>query len=339
MQPSPPWWEGAALIIPRDLCRFEFYEPPAQLSGSDAVKAARTRLSVAGPFSRSGGLMVRRGKSFGLWWWDQDLVRTAAGSDASAVKVLTEALITEPGDGYRLIRTLGGGAEAQYWREGFLLASAYRPEAWTHQDWELFVRTTPDDSPVWDIPPISRPPLAWTNGYRRVRVRLEPLSTLLASAAVVIAALCLAISGFFLGQAAHLNQTAARLEAEISGAPEATPPQVDIQARAQLAELARFSTAVGGTDPLGLIAEAASVLDAADAEVRNFSIEQGRLEIGTSPTTLADAESIARSLEMSPSFSNVSARIEETGARDLVFEMDVVGAINEPASPGNPPTP
>ena len=333
-------------MIARALCRFELYQPPAQLSAGDALKAARLRLSTGAPFIRAGGQLVRKGRLFGLWWWDQDVVERALGGTVEGVKLLPEVFVTQPGEGFRIVRTLSGGLEAQLWREGFLLASSFQKGSWSHQDWDTFVRTASSDPEAVDIPPVAPALRSWTNSYRRARLRTEPLSALLTNVGLVTAALCLALTGFFAGQAMRLNGLADQLEAQLAATPEPTPATADVEARRRLAEISQFAQAAQASDPLLLLAEAAAVLEAADARVTTFSAGEGRIEIGTPASTLEQAERIARGLEMSPSFINVSARLEETGARDLVFEMDVEPSSpvspdsrsqSEPASPAPPP--
>ena len=147
------------------------------------------------------------------------------------------------------------------------------------------------------------------------------------------------MTGFFAGQAVRLHGLADQLEAELAATPAPTPATEDVEARRRLAEISRFVQTAREPDPLLLLAEAAAVLEAAEASVTTFSAAEGRIEIATPATNLERAERIARGLEMSPSFVNVSVRLEETGARDLVFEMDA-----EPSSPvsldiRNPPAP
>ena len=201
------------------------------------------------------------------------------------------------------------------------------------------MRAAPGEPQGVDIPPVSPAVRSWTNGYRRARLRTEPLSALLTNVGLVTAALCLAMTGFFAGQAVRLHGLADQLEAELAATPAPTPATEDVEARRRLAEISRFVQTAREPDPLLLLAEAAAVLEAAEASVTTFSAAEGRIEIATPATNLERAERIARGLEMSPSFVNVSVRLEETGARDLVFEMDA-----EPSSPvsldiRNPPAP
>ena len=122
-----PLTEGRGLrprvLLARELCSFEWFEPAGGRSAAD--QAARLYARTSAPFNNPGVLVRRAGAGYAIWWWDRERTGPwlAERFGAAPPSVAPETLAQPPGIGWRVVR-LASGLELQYWRRGILVASS-----------------------------------------------------------------------------------------------------------------------------------------------------------------------------------------------------------------------
>ncbi len=297
-------WRRPVVLLARELCSFGWFDA-GRAQGSAAAAAARLHARAAAPFAHAGWRMRRGDGGVSIWWWDRDWVdaklRERFGSRAAAVA--PETLAQAPGEGWRIIRS-SRGFDAQCWRGGALIGSAWRPERFDSEAWDAFVRVqraadepAPAEPPTADHLPWSRDPLPGLAELGAITPAEAARIGAVAATAVLIAA-----GGFFAGQALRLGRLAGAAGAEATAVAAARGPAGDRQGAQRLAAFRRLST---GQDPLAALSVALGVLQLYDVEATQMKVDRASLTLTLPYAAIDRVDRIALELENSGAFADV----------------------------------
>lgn len=313
------------LLLARELCAFEHYRPPAA-AGSAGLAAARLYARTHAPF-HNPGMLIRRGpQGFGLWWWDMDALAPRL-SASGRVRLLPESLAQAKDDGWRIVRQ-SSGYEAQHWRGGELLGSAWRRERFDEAAWAAFVRVqrgAHEDAPA-DPPPAHplpiQPALAAGGGLS------ELTGAEAAALAAGIAALCLVLAGAFeLGRGLRLGREAKAAETQAQALGAAPASRLEAQDRRSLQQLNGFRALSHRPSPLVSLTAALQVLRLFDVEAVGYDSDGKTLSLTLPYAAIDKVERISAELAGTGRFADVRP-ITQPGRKAIELRMRVV----EPAA-------
>jgi len=301
---SPKSWA----VLSRGLCRFEFLSPAPGVSARAARAAARLAAEARAPFADTGGLVTADPEGCGAWWWDAGGLRqkTEEAWPYQADQIVPESLLYAPGDGLRQIRTTDG-YEAQFWRNGTLIASSWRRRPFTQEQWSVFVRTARIPANLHDTP--TPQPVALELRYARAAGirRLRPTSDIWNRTGLIAASLCavsvIAIT-FFTAQALRFisdrTEEVARTDASVTRAgPALTQAYQDLDTLERLADLQT------GPKPLTAARVFIAEVESFGCTVGSWSIENALLTASIRLNDMTAPEELATALERNPWFQNV----------------------------------
>ena len=323
-------WRRPQVLLARELCSFEWFDPP-MAKGGDGAKAARLYARTAAPFVNAGTLVRRAGDGYAIWWWDLDRVGPwlAERFGAALPVVAPETLAQPPGQDWRVVR-LGGGFEAQCWSDGVLVASAWRRSAPDAAFWSAFARSQrrPPSPPPAAAPnpqtlPLAEPVnLGWarwdeTGRVRAAQVGVGTIAVLLATAALL-----------WLGQGLRLGRLADTTEAQAQ-AEQAQALAARHDDTAALRQLAAFRAVAGGPNPVAALETALAIVRRHGLSAKAFAIDGATVTVSLPYSAIDQAQAISRDLEASGAFADVRPM---TGQGLITLRMTVKGA--PAASPG-----
>ena len=323
-------WRRPQVLLARELCSFEWFDPP-MAKGDEGARAARLYARTAAPFVNAGMLVRRAGDGHAIWWWDMDRIgpwlADRFGPDSPVVA--PETLAQPPGQDWRVVR-LGNGFEAQCWSEGVLVASVWRRTAPDAAFWSAFARRQrhppsppPAAPPSPQTLPLAEPvDLGWArwDGANRDRA---------AKVAAAAAAVLLAAAGMlWLGQGLRLGRLADTTEAQ-ARAEQAQALAARHDDTAAVGRLAAFRAVAGGPNPVAALETALAVVRRHGLSAKAFAIDGPTVTVSLPYSAIDQAQAIARDLEASGAFADVRPM---TGQGLITIRMSMRGA--PAASPG-----
>lgn len=256
-------------MLSRALCRFRLFRAPAALTRTQIARAARTFAAAHAPFVDTGSLVLRSPHGAEIWYWDKSELPAGAASGAP------ESVLRAPGDGWRIV-ACEEGFEAQYWERGGLLASTWRRQAFTPEQWAAFVMGV--EGAERDAPNAPPPPeqvrLQLGARWRGRQIKAPPTwrdGELYALTAGLCAA---ALTAFFVGQALHADLRARGYAARLAALEQrvASDPRLE-RVREHMAVLRGYNGVGGGADVLSAAADAFAVFGQFGLEVNSWRID------------------------------------------------------------------
>lgn len=309
---------AGGVVLSRALCRFTPFRSPPGLSAGERERAARLHAEAHAPFTTTDTLLLREGENVAIWQWDREQVRSLLGdAPYRADFIVPETALHTPHTGWRQVATTDG-YEAQYWRDGALIAAQWRREPFTEPAWAAFAlaadgRDAPVTPPTADHVPLSA--LSWRQ--RRIGAQLGWQDVERTGATLVLCAA--AIGVFFAAQAIRYDGVAARERAQIR-AMDQVPG-----AGAELSAIRNYAAHIPARDPLRVAVETLSILDQFGAEPVALRVDEERLfvELRTEGARIA-AEDLAYALESDRMIANV--RPETSGRGRMALTADLADA-------------
>jgi hypothetical protein len=318
------------VLLARELCAFEHFQPLAA-AGSAGLAAARLHARTRAPF-HNPGLLIRRGpQGFGLWWWDMDEVGPHLSARFSPVRArllpesLAQAPVRSEGDGWRILRQ-SSGYEAQHWRGGELLGSAWRRERFDEPAWAAFVRVqrgAGEDAPAAPPPAQSlplQPALASAGGLSE----LTPGETAALAAGFVALGLVLA-AAVQIGQGLRLGRDARVAQAQAAILRAAPASRLETQDRKALQQLKGFRDLSERPSPLLSLTTALQVLRLFEVEPVGFDSDGKTVSLTLPYAAIGKAERISAELAGTGRFTDVRP-ITQPGRKAIELRMRVVAA-------------
>jgi hypothetical protein len=323
---------GQPLVLCRSLCRFERFCPPPGLSKQDQARAARLKAEEAAPFADSGITLVRQGPDVAIWHWDRAAVTVLApGFDRERCVAVPESVVRAPGEGWRMIACLDG-FEAQYWKNGTLVASNWRREVFTATQWKAFALSVGDasiDAP--SAPPeMEFAPLQATGDWRSNLIS-APLAWRDAERGFLgIAAAALLVATVWAGHGAHSVTNAQAARAIIEAAEESG--RGSVIARDRLEYVRSFNEIVGDQSVVEIAADAFEVFKILRIEALDWKIDARRFEARVViPEEEGSLSGLARAIEDAPGLRNVEITFAATGETDVIdISAEVASSRLEP---------
>ncbi|NBB64005.1 hypothetical protein GVN18_32590 [Pseudomonas sp. ODNR1LW] len=324
--------EGGALgrlrptvvLIAREMTAFSLFEAAA-LPRSRRGQAARLHARTGSPYLESGHSLVWAGADCGVWWWDAariaPLVKARFG--AGRPEVRPESLAQPAGAGWRMVK-LAQGYEAQRWRGGRLVASAWRRERFDMPAWTAFVRSQrgADDAPESPPPPQSLP-LAYDAPAFRTSAADLSREQMIQAGVGALALASIGLSLFFVGQAQRLGSESEALEAEAVEIRAATPQTSSLAGlEINKRKLAAYAEIETQTNPLTATGAAIGIVAFHDLTPTALEAEGETLSLTLPYTSVPLVETLVSDLETSGYFYNVRPRTDAQGER-LIIEMQV----------------
>jgi hypothetical protein len=308
---SPAGRRAAPAIIPRHLCRFEYFPRPAGLRRQQFEAACLLRAEHKAPFLDAGSLVIRGRDGVGIWWWDAAAWASLGYNPQNpAAADIPESLCASLPDGWHHIR-LENGYEARLVRQNTVIASTWRRSAFGKVEWQDVVALADADrDTAVPLPPVSdieRSQLA-----ARVRggtVLRRPMG---AAEKGLLAGLLLAsvLGGWWQGEATALAEAAARNEAEAVRLERFVAGyELFSQMRSDLEELNAAQRALGQTTPATDLATILAQIANANLSLSSMQLDREQLRLAVQ--TGGDIErlrSVAAQIEGLPSFVHVAAQ-------------------------------
>lgn len=312
------------VLLARELCAFEHFRPPAA-AGSAGLAAARLHARTRAPFHNPGVLIRRGPQGFGIWWWDMDAIapHLEARFGSARVLLLPESLAQARGEGWRVLRQ-SSGYEAQHWRGGELLGSAWRRERFDDEAWAAFVRVqrgSHEEAPA-EPPPAQplplQPALASPGGLS------EMAPGELAALAAGIAAMALVLTAAVqLGQGLRLSQDAKKAEAQAAVLRATPATSLEAQDRRSLQQLKGFRALSERTSPLVSLTTALQVLRLFEVEPTGYESDGQTLSLTLPYAAIGKAERISAELAGTGRFTDVRP-ITQPGRKAIELRMKVI---------------
>lgn len=313
------------LLIARDLCAFSRFET-SSLPKARRRQASRLHARVNSPYVVSGAVLVKAGEDFGIWWWNLEQLgpEVAERYARGRVAIRPETLAQPTGAGWRIVK-LQNGYEAQFWKDGALVASALRKERFDVSSWTAFVRlqrgadSAPDAPPPAETLPIAYNSEAFAPGWAEI-TRAQAMG--MAAGGFAIVTTCAA--AFLLGQGVQLGQRADRLVAEAAELRAATPRASAVQAiELNRQKLAAYQEVESRTNPLSAIGAAIGVLALHDITPSALDASDEGIRVTLPYVTLIKAEELVTEFQNSGFFRDIEPRTDAAN-RTLIIEMKVI---------------
>lgn len=324
--------EGGALgrlrptvvLIAREMTAFSLFEAGA-LPRSRRGQAARLHARTGSPYLESGHSLVWAGADCGVWWWDAarigPLVKARFG--AARPEVRPETLAQPAGLGWRIVR-LTEGYEAQRWRSGRLIASAWRRDRFDPAAWTAFVRSQRGGEDAPDSPPPPQTlPLAFDAPAFKASAADLSRDQMISLGVGAFALGSIGLSLFFVGQTQRLASESEALETETAEIRAATPRASSLTTlEADKRKLATYAEIENRTSPLTATGAAIGIVAFHDLTPTALEAEGEGLSLSLPYTAVSLVETLVSDFETSGYFYNVRPRTDAQGQR-LIIEMQV----------------
>lgn len=322
---APP---HGAVTLSRALCRFKLYRAAPGLSRTQIARAAHTFVEAHVPFADTGVFLLWSPHGAEIWYWDKAQIAAAAG--AAPLKVSgPESLFREPGEGWRILACVEG-YEAQYWEHGGLVASTWRRQAFSPQQWAAFVLGV--EASVYEPPEAPPTPtrlqLLTQARWRRRQIKPPPTWQGAETMAISVALCAAGLAAFFMGQALHYESNArahAREAAAIEASIASDPALRRARERTQL--LADFSSASSVGDAIAAVADALTVFKTFGVTAESWRADQAgfRATLNVSITDIPLREVVA-GLEATPLLCGVEPNLSSReGALEITASLERAG--------------
>lgn len=322
--------EGGALgrlrptvvLVAREMTAFSLFEA-AGLPRSKRGQAAGLHARTGSPYLESGHTLVWAGADCGVWWWDAARIgpQVRARFGGARPEVRPETLSQPAGVDWRIVR-LADGYEAQRWRAGRLVASAWRRERFDVQTWTAFVRSQRgvDDAP--EGPPTPQTlPLAFDAPAFALSASNLSREQMIGAGAGALAMVSIGLSLFFVGQAQRLSSEREVLETEAVEIRAATPQTSTLSGlETNKRKLAAYAEIEGETNPLTATGAAIGIVAFHDLTPTALDAEGETLSLTLPYTAVPLVETLVSDLETSGYFYDVRPRTDAQGQR-LIIEM------------------
>ena len=206
-----------------------------------------------------------------------------------------ETLAQPAGEGWRIVK-LARGYEAQLWRAGALVASAWRREPFSEADWAAFTRVQRDhaEEPPASPPPARPLPLNPRAAFGSGGLRDLTGGERAAMAAGVAALAILAFTAFQLGQGARFAERARTAERAAAATPRPPPPGA--AERRDLARLQGYRTLAERPRPLESLTVALAVLRRNGVEPQAFEADSSAVTLVLPYAAIGRTEQLAQEL-------------------------------------------
>ncbi len=312
----------SVVLIARELCTFQAFSAPLP-GGRQLAQAARLHAVASPPYARSAHVLARSSGAVGIWWWDVDRVSGLLENAGlpPTLRVTPETLAQPPGDRLRLVK-LASGFEAQAWKDGKLVASAWRSARFDPAAWAQFTRGVGIEAGS------ESPPAAITlpASLERINAALEPSPPDLATAAKTAgAALGVLLAGAIalnLGQAWRLTHDTAGVEKRAETL-KAALPQDSGEARRRLArEAAVFDPAAASTSPLSAAGVIVGITALLELTPTRLTIEAGEAELVLPYAAIDRVGELTPELEGSGYFTDVRPETN-SDAGELIYYLRI----------------
>lgn len=312
------------VLLARELTSFSLFET-AQLPASRRRQAARLHARTASPYVVGHAALVKTGGDFGVWWWDLErvapMIEARYGVQVPAVR--PETLAQPAGRGWRIVR-LARGYEAQLWRDGGLVASAWRRERYDPAAWQAFTRVQRGAEAAPDQPPPAETLPLDFNGeaFSLARAEISREQALgMAAAGFALAMTCAAL--FLAGQGLGLKAGAEEIETETADIRSATPGGGALAGlEGDRRRLAAFRELEERTSPLSAAGAAIGVAALSDLSPMGVEAEGDVVTVTLPYSAIRQADALIAEFEASGYFHDVRPRTDGANSR-LVMEMRV----------------
>lgn len=299
------------LLLSRALCRFRAFRAAPGLTGGQLTRAARLYAEANAPFADSGMLLLRAPYGASIWYWD----RVKLGNSATLKRISPETVWQAPGDGWRIV-TCAEGYEAQYWEAGCLLASTWRREPLTPQQWAAFTLSVD----AYNTDPPTNPPTPETPALRGVSWRRRVIHPPLGwrdvqNAAVTVTICAAAVAALLSGQALRHAQSARAEQARIEIAEQQLRHDPDlVRARQQITLLQDYARSTPTPVALSAAVETLETLSSFGLQASSWRVEAGAMSaIVDASISEAPVREIVAALEAKPHLCGAAPEIAGEG--------------------------
>ena len=312
------------VLLARDLTTFSRFDT-AGLPRSRRRQAARLQARASSPYVDAASLIVSSGQDLGIWWWDAErvspLVKARWGSLRPSIR--PETLAQPPGTDWRIV-ALGHGYEAQLWRGGILMASAWRQDRFDAAAWGAFTSAQREDSEAPASPPapqrlpVDRDAQAFALSTTEVtREQLIGAGALMMS----LVAVCMAL--FMAGQGLKLRSDAEAIEAETAQLRASAPGGTSLSGLEQdQRTLMAYRQIEERTSPLSSAGAAIAVLALYDLVPTALESSEEGLSVTLPYAALSDASGLVADFSESGYFYDIRPRTDAVNQK-LIIEMKV----------------
>lgn len=312
------------VLLAREMCSFVLFDTGVLPAGRRR-QAARLQARMGSPYVAAGSALSRAGRDFGLWWWDLERVNPVLLTrfGVRRTQVRPETLSQPKGRGWRVAR-LTSGYEAQFWREGALVASAWRRDRFDERGWIDFTRLQRHATPApTTLPPPQVLPLDPDSEALSISAtditREQAMVLGIATGAAVLLLGVLVL----LGQGVRLSSDSRALEAEVLALKAETPAlgatrnmELDRQ------RLVAFRQVEEATNPVSAAGAAIGIVALQNLTPISLDVEDGLLTLSLPYEAVDIADELVADFEGSGYFFDVRPRTEASNDR-IIFEMQV----------------
>jgi hypothetical protein len=324
------------LVLSRELCRFHFFAALAGAPRKRTEAAAELYCESHAPFEASDSVKLRTPSGVAIWTWDRHRIEAllAGRRPYVADRILPESLLNPMAEGWRQCALLAG-YEAQYWRQGALVASTWRRRPFDREEWQVFAESVlspttpaPEDPPEPEAFPL---PLEVRSMPRRVPRHWGRRE---AERAAFAAALILAAFGSYAqGLAGRFDRLAERNAVLIASEESAARANAESRRVANdLAVIRAFQQLARLRAPLEATADVFGMLGTLGLNAGEWKVDDAGLELHIVPAPdLALVRDLAQLIEDHPAFGSVSSQTAGPNEGHLI-EATVEGAAPHPAA-------
>lgn len=315
----------APAIVPRSLCRFEYFERPARLGRQEFEASCLLRAEHKAPFVDAESIVIGSRDGVSIWWWDAAAwanIKDAPQNRAS--RDLPESLCANLSDGWHHI-CLDIGYEARLVRRQMVVASIWRRSAFIKAEWQDVVALAePGVDVAIPLPPpvrIERSQLtARVRGGKELRRPMAPAEKVLGSGLLLASIL----GGWWQGEAASLAENAARNQAEAMRLERFTASyELFSKIRSDLQELDAAQRELGRTTTATDLATILAQVADAGLSLSSIQLDREHLRIAVRTEGNVDRlRAVAAQIEALPGFVHVAAQDGE-GVGEMILSAKV----------------
>lgn len=310
------------VLLARDLTAFSLFEAE-NLPWSRRLQAAQLHARTGSPYMNNDHMIVRRARDFGIWWWDSSKVTPLIQQKFGVARPLIrpETAAQPPGADWRIVR-LSDGNEAQYWRNGALVATAWRRDRYDRAGWSAFVRSQRGAAGAPEAPPPAEMlPLAFDSPAFSTSLSDISREQLIGGGAGLMVLGSVGLTLLFAGQGLRLSSDADAIESEAIQMRDAAPKTADLSGlesgRRKLATYAELETR---TSPISAAGAAVGIVAFHDLSPTAVEAEADMLTVTLPYEATSLVEVLVEDFETSGYFSDVRPRTDVQSQR-FIIEM------------------